>query len=238
MADLQGEAKRRRRQAQELVEAADVDAEVRRELEEDRAQASGPDQRPHRGQEPLEQLVALAEPLDVGQLLVELEGELEPARHAVGPLADRALGRHAIERVVDLDGRKLPSVESEHLPRREPGRIERALPGRIGVTGGADAELGHRGVPGQAMISRWRTACTARRRSRSRRPSGTRRPPTPGRSAASTTRVSRTAWRPWRPSSGPPRSGGSGWPRGARAIPAWWRRSLAASRRWSSPGAA
>lgn len=74
-------------------------------------------------------------------LLVGFEGETKTFRDALCPTEKHGFRGHAIEAVIDFDGRELFGVEREHLLVRKFFRIEVSLPLFVGVAGSADAEL-------------------------------------------------------------------------------------------------
>src|SRR6185437_2205527 len=68
------------------------------------------------------------EPRMVRDPLARLDRERERVRHLRRPFPQHVLLRQPIERVVDLDARKLPRVEAEHPIVLQILRVERALP--------------------------------------------------------------------------------------------------------------
>src|SRR5204863_2107049 len=71
-----------------------------------------------------------------------LERQLVRRRNLRGPSGDQLVGRHPIERVIDLHRRKARRVVRQHLRRGEIGGIEAALPLGIVVTGSTDPDHG------------------------------------------------------------------------------------------------
>src|SRR2546430_8429439 len=85
---------------------------------------------------------AILEPAVVRDSPWRLEGELEGRRGLAGPAVDELLGRHSVERVVDLNGLEPRRIVRQHLRCREIGRIEATLPFGVVVAGGADPDHG------------------------------------------------------------------------------------------------
>ena len=89
----------------------------------------------------LQRAFAIPQLLDVGNLLVRFQGKLEAARHTLCPLHQQALGRHAVKRMVDLDGREVLAVEAKHFAVGKLLRVEASFPLFIGVARRARAQL-------------------------------------------------------------------------------------------------
>src|SRR5215469_9063898 len=92
-------------------------------------------------QKTLQRLLAVAEPLDVRDLLVRFQSEPKAFRHAFCPVQQRRFDGHLVKTVIDLDGRKLLGVKAEHLAVGKPLWIEVPLPFLVGVSRSAHAQL-------------------------------------------------------------------------------------------------
>src|SRR6266852_7169605 len=141
MPHLKREAKRVRAQLQEIFQERSVALEVWRQLHQDRPQVTAFAQDRSNFEKPPQCALAVAQTLDMRDLLVGLERKLETFRNALRPLLDHALRRHTVEGIVDLHGRKLLAVERQHLLVGEFRRVEVALPLFVGIPGSADAKL-------------------------------------------------------------------------------------------------
>src|SRR5216684_1234061 len=141
MAHLEGESESFRAKSKKVFEQRAIEFEVGRELNEDGAEVIAVVENAGDFQETFQGALAVAEPLNVGDLLVDLQGEAKAFRYALGPVQERALGGHAIETVIDFDCRELLRVEGEHFAVRKLLWVEAALPLLIGVSGSADTKL-------------------------------------------------------------------------------------------------
>lgn len=101
---------------QEVVEPGQVQRQVRRQLEEDRAQLVA--QAAGALQQSGNRLLRLAQPLEVGEEAAPLDGEQESLRRPVPPGAEASAVRQPVERVVQLYRGKLRGVELELPVRR------------------------------------------------------------------------------------------------------------------------
>src|SRR2546423_6675713 len=127
--ELQGDARVGRQQANEALEALEVQVEVRLELKEDRTKL---------GAEPagcvnnqVDRFRLDCQPLDMGDVAAALDGEKEARRRLLRP-ANKALPRRPpIEGVIELDRVQVLGVESELLARRVLLGIEALTPVRI-----------------------------------------------------------------------------------------------------------
>ena len=92
-------------------------------------------------QKSLQRALAAAQPLNVSDLLVGLQGEAKAFGDAFRPLQKHVFRGHAIETVIDLDRRELLGVEGEHFAVRKLLGIKTAFPLFIGVSGSPDSKL-------------------------------------------------------------------------------------------------
>src|SRR6267142_6244980 len=141
MAHLEGESESFRAKSKKVFEQRSIEFEVGRKLNEDGAEVIAVVENAGNFQETFQSALAVAEPLNVRDLLVGLQGEAKAFRYALGPVQERALGGHAIEAVIDFDRRELLGVEVEHLAVGKFVGIEISLPLLVGVSGSADAKL-------------------------------------------------------------------------------------------------
>ena len=126
----------RGKDAEKRIEHREILAEIRRQLEEDRAELGS--ERRCGPQKVLQEVRAIAQLRDVRDALGGLEGQPEPLRRLAVPAGEDLLVRRAIERVVDLDRLEALGVVRQHLRRRELLRIEAALPFGVVVARGSD----------------------------------------------------------------------------------------------------
>src|SRR5207237_5696217 len=93
-----------------------------------------------------QRVVDVLEPGDVRDALRRLQYESEARRRGGVPAGDGLRVGHAVERVVDFDGREPLRVVLEHLRLGELRGIERPLPlGKV-VARGADADAHRRAM--------------------------------------------------------------------------------------------
>src|SRR5262249_44656652 len=109
MAELEGDFSSRGERAQARGQALDMEGEVRRQLEEEGAAALA--ERGRAFDEGADRAVRLLQPGAMGDLLRGLQGEAKRRWRLFGPGAEHGGIGHAIEGVVDLDGREAPRVE-------------------------------------------------------------------------------------------------------------------------------
>ena len=155
VAELDRPALAARRGGEEAVEPRGVGLPVRRQLDEDgaegRAQLAGD------LEEALDRFVRILEALDVAAVAAEFQGVFEALRRGLAPVPEGLRPRQVVEGVVDLDAVELAGVVLEPALLRQVLRVEGALPVRVLVAGGADAEVG--GLAGHGWIPGLATAC-------------------------------------------------------------------------------
>jgi len=130
---------------QERFQALGITLQVGRELEEDDSETPGFVERVNRAKEQQGRLLDVVEALEVRDALVGLDAEAEVFTRAVDPVLQGALGRGAVEGVVDFNGVEAGGVVLQKLPGSEFLRVEFRLPVRVRVSGGAGEEFGHSG---------------------------------------------------------------------------------------------
>src|SRR6185503_3816071 len=138
MAELEGDPQVGREQIEHPTQALHVLLEVRRELEEQRTEL--PPEEAGRVAEVANGILHLLQALEVRDLLRGLEREGEVIGGGGRPAGHRLGIRQPVEGVVDLDGREALRIVRKHLACRESLWVEGALPLRIVVAGGSDAE--------------------------------------------------------------------------------------------------
>ena len=79
-------------------------------------------------QKSLQYAFAIAQALDVGDLLIGLHREAKSLGNAQRPTLQSRFRGHSIERIIDFDGRKVFCVEGQHLVVGEFLRIKAAFP--------------------------------------------------------------------------------------------------------------
>lgn len=156
VADFEGELEGRRAKGEELFEERLIVFEIGRKLDEDGAEMVAVVEYARDFEETFESACAIAEALDVCDLLIGFERKTKTRGDLIGPANEDGFARHAVETVIDFDGGELLAVEGEHLLVRKFFRVEGALPLFVGVTGSADAECGgarNGGLPESEKIS-------------------------------------------------------------------------------------
>src|SRR6267378_3618557 len=138
---LKGERESRRAKTEKVFQQRAIEFEVGRELNQDGAKVVAVVEDAGDFQKSFQSALAVAEPLNVRDFLVDLQGKAKALRYALGPVQKRALGGHAIETVIDLDCRELLGVEGEHFAVRKLLGVEATLPLFVGVSGSAYAKL-------------------------------------------------------------------------------------------------
>jgi hypothetical protein len=98
----------------------------------------GLDERRDGGEESLDVLGGLLEPLDVSDVAAGLDREAEVVGRFLDPPADRVLGRQPIEGVIDLDGVELRRVVAQPLALRELFRVKGPAPVLVDPARAAD----------------------------------------------------------------------------------------------------
>src|SRR6266850_5315635 len=141
MAHLEGESESFRAKSKKIFQQRTIEFEVGRELNKDGAQVIAVVENAGDFQETFQGALAVTEPLNVGDLLIGLQGKAKAFRYALGPVQESALGGHAIETVIDFDCRELFRVEGEHFAVGKFVGIEISLPLLVGVSGSADTKL-------------------------------------------------------------------------------------------------
>ena len=126
----------RRQPRHERVEQGEILPKKWRQLKQQRAELVA--ERPGDFAEPRDRVARILQPAVMGDPPRRLERDLIRRRRLRGPAGDEFLGRHPVERVVDLDRRKTRGVVRQHLRRGEIGGIETSLPLGVVVAGGAD----------------------------------------------------------------------------------------------------
>src|SRR5687768_5232393 len=94
----------------------------RRQLVQNRAEPVT--QVPRSSPEPLERLLRIAQPPNVGQVSARLDGEPEARRHAPSPTLEHCCLWQPIERVVELDSVEIGDVALQPSVLRKAGRVE------------------------------------------------------------------------------------------------------------------
>ena len=84
---------------------------------------------------------AIAQPLNVGDLLIGFQSEAKAFRNAFSPIEQRGLRGHAIETVIDFDGCELFGVKGKHFTIGKLFRVKAALPLFVGVSGSANEKF-------------------------------------------------------------------------------------------------
>src|SRR6266852_8380858 len=113
------ESKSGRAKSKKVFQQEAIELKVGRELNEDWAEMVAVVENAGDFQETFEGALAAAEPLDVSDLLVGLQGEAKAFGDALCPIQEHSLSGHAIETVIDSDRRELLGVETEHFAVRE-----------------------------------------------------------------------------------------------------------------------
>ena len=106
---------RRRAKSKKVFQQGTIELERGGQLDEHRAKVVAIVQHTGDFQETLQSAFAVAEPLNVSDLLVGLQGEAKAFGNSFRPLQEQILCRHAIETVIDFDRRELLGVEGEHF---------------------------------------------------------------------------------------------------------------------------
>ena len=141
MPELQGEAQVGRQQRQEVGQQLRVALQMRRQLEQHRAEPARRAQWVDGAQEDVGGLAGVLQPQDVGDAHVAFDGEDEARPRLLHPVRQRGGRRHMAECVVDLDAIEPLRVA---LQKRLCGRligIELRLPLRAGEAGRSGEEL-------------------------------------------------------------------------------------------------
>jgi hypothetical protein len=141
MTHLEDESESFRAKSKKVFEQRAIEFKVGRELNEDGAEVIAVVENAGNFEETLQSALTVAEPLNVGDLLVDLQGEAKAFRYALGPVQERILGGHAIEAVIDFDRRELLRVKGEHFTVGKFVGIKISLPLLVGVSGSADTKL-------------------------------------------------------------------------------------------------
>ncbi len=77
----------------------------------------------------------------MSDLLVGFQSEAKTFGHTLGRVQKGGFRGHAVEGVIDFDGRELLGIEGEHFAVGKFVGIEVSLPLLVGVSGSADAKL-------------------------------------------------------------------------------------------------
>src|SRR5262249_20939746 len=142
VAELEGIAMAARQHRKEGREPLAVLGELRRQLEQHRADL-GRQRREPRLQEIDRVLAFLAEPFPMRDEFRRLPGEAEIAWRLGAPGAHRVERRRTVERAVDLGGRKLRGVPGEPILLRHGLWVEPAAPAVISPARRADQNAAH-----------------------------------------------------------------------------------------------
>src|SRR5262245_11699726 len=138
MAELERRAPGTGQESKKVGQPRQVLLEVRRKLEEGRAELLA---ELLGGTQEVAQLAGgVLEALSVRDRLRGLEREAKSLGNLGRPLQQEPLGRHPVEGVVDLDRAELRGVEAEKILRLAVLRVERTLPLLVRVAAGAHQE--------------------------------------------------------------------------------------------------
>ncbi len=129
-----------RQHGEERREPFAVEAQVGRELPQDRSQLSA-EAEDARGEKVGDRRFRLTQPPYVGDEAGRLDGEHEIVRHCISPGGEALRPLEAVECAVDFDGAELAGGKRQFLPLRQLLRIEHAAPWRIGPPRNADADV-------------------------------------------------------------------------------------------------
>src|SRR4029079_17671762 len=113
--------------------------------------------------EELEARRQVAQPLDVRPVAAHLDREEEPLRRLAHPVRDGRLAREPVEGHVDLDRVETLRVELEPASRRQPRRVEDAVPPVLVVPAGA-TDADHRSRAKSSAATAGVAAATTRER--------------------------------------------------------------------------
>src|SRR5713101_10031805 len=131
-------ARRGRERRQKVGQARGVFLEVRRQLKEHRAESIPQSRRDAKKE--IHGVTRFLQSPDVRDALRRLQSEAKSVGHLLGPLRQGLGPGHPVEGVVDLDGRKLRSIEAQHLRGGKVFRVEASLPLFVRETARADEE--------------------------------------------------------------------------------------------------
>lgn len=141
MAHLEGERKGGWTKCKKIFQQRAIEFEIGRELNKDGAKVVAFVENAGDFQKTFQRAFAVAETQNVSDFLVGLQGEAKAFRDALGEVQKRAFGGHAVEGVIDFDGRELLGIEAEHFTVGKFFGIEISFPLLVGVSGSADAKL-------------------------------------------------------------------------------------------------
>ena len=122
-------------------------------------------------QKTLERAFAVAQAVNVRDLLIGFQREAKTFRNAFGPVQKRGLCGHTIKAVIDFDGRELLRIKGKHFAVWELLWIEIPLPLFVGVSGSSNKKFA-RARDGASPFVAFRpetfnhSHCISRRRSR------------------------------------------------------------------------
>src|SRR5260370_18860445 len=137
---LKGERESGRAKSKKVFQQRTIELESGGQLDEYRPKVVAIVQYTGHFQEALQSALAAAEPLNVSDLLVDLQGEAKAFGNALRPVQKRRLRGHVIEGVIDFNGRELLGVEAEQLAIRKLLGIKTAFPLFIGVSRSPDTK--------------------------------------------------------------------------------------------------
>lgn len=141
VANFESEKESGRAKREEVFEQGLIEFESGRKLNEDRAELVAVFEDAGDFEKTLEDAFAIAESMDVGDLLIGFQREAESWRDGFRPIEQQLFGGHAIEAVIDFDGGEPLAIEIEHFAIGKFFGIEVALPLFVRVAGSADAKL-------------------------------------------------------------------------------------------------
>src|SRR5260370_16094990 len=125
---LKGERESGRAKSKKVFQQRTIELESGGQLDEYRPKVVAIVQYTGHFKETLQGALAAAEPLNVSDLLVDLQGEAKAFGNALRPVKEHVLGRHAIETVIDFDRRELLGVEGKHFAVRKFLRVKTPFP--------------------------------------------------------------------------------------------------------------
>jgi hypothetical protein len=134
VAYFKGEKKSGRTKGEKVFQQGAIELERGRKLDKDWTEVVAVVQYTGYFEKALQSILAVAKPLDVGDLLIGLQREAKALGDALCPVHERGLCGHAIETVIDFDRRELLAVEVEHFPVGKLLGIEIAFPLFVGVS--------------------------------------------------------------------------------------------------------
>ena len=135
------EPERRRPERKEIFQQRLIKFEVALELYENRTEVVAVIQHTGHFEKALERAFAVAQPLNVRDLLVRFQSETEAFGNALCPIDENRFRGHPVKTVIDLHCRELLGIKGKHFAVRQLFRIEVPLPLFVRVAGSADKEF-------------------------------------------------------------------------------------------------